>query len=299
MRSGAFRHGGDTAASPGQWVLLTALAAALVALYWSTLVGLWSDWLQDPDYAHGLIVPPLVAWLIWRQRVAFRALEPRPSVAGAVIVAASLLTFLVGHAAFEFFLTRLSLVGVLAGVVVHLFGWQHLRLCLFPLLLLAIAIPLPSLIFNQIALPMQLLASRAGVAMLDVLNIPAVREGNIIVLERVTLEVAEACSGIRSLISLGTLVLVYGYLSSQSLPVRWIVALSIFPVVIVANGLRVASTGVVAHIYGAPAVTGILHSISGALFFGVAVLMLLAVERAARVIRWPGTPGSPEPMRSA
>lgn len=271
------------------------LGVVVVGLYGPTLVGLWSDWLNDPNYSHGILVPPVMVWLLWRQRAVFQTLERRPSYAGALIVAAALVVFALGNAGFEFFLTRISLAGVLAGIVVHLLGWRHLRLCLFPLLLFAASIPLPALIFNQIALPMQLLASRFGVAALEVVRIPAVREGNIILLEHATLEVAEACSGIRSLISLGTVTIVYGYLSGQASRTRAVLALAVIPVVIVANGLRVAGAGAVAHAYGARAAAGFLHTCSGLVLFGAALLMLVAVEHATMAAGWPGPPSHPQP----
>lgn len=262
------------------------LAGLLAALYGPVVTRLWSDWMHDANYAHGILVPPVVAWLLWRQRHRLRTVDRRPSYAGAAIVAISLCVFLVGQAAFELFVTRLSLLGVVAGIIVQLAGWRQLRICLFPLCLVALAIPLPSLIFNQIAFPMQLLASRCGEAALGLLNVPAVREGNVIRLDRATLEVAEACSGIRSLISLGTLALVYGYLGGQGPWTRGLVILSVLPVVIVANGLRVAGAGVLAHVYGAQAAAGFLHTFSGWIFFGAAVMMLAAVERTVAAIPW-------------
>lgn len=281
----------------GSWTPLLPgiLGVAVVGLYWPTLMGLWADWLNDPNYSHGILVLPVMVWLLWRQRAVFQTLERRPSYAGALIVAAALAVFAVGNAGFEFFLTRISLVGVLAGILVQLLGWRHLRLCIIPLLLLAASIPLPALIFNQIALPLQLLASRFGVAALGVASIPAVREGNIILLEHATLEVAEACSGIRSLISLGTVTIVYGYLSGQASRTRAVLALAVFPVVIVASGLRVAAAGAVAHAYGAQAAAGFLHTVSGLVFFGAALLMLVAVGRATRAVGWPGAPSHLKP----
>ena len=286
------------AATHGSWPWLAVFGVALLALYGSVLVGLGADWLTDDNYAHGILVPPFAAWLIWRRRGEFQRLGRRPAAAGAVVAVVGLLMYLVGQTAFEFFLTRVSLVVVLAGAVSFLLGWRHLRLCAFPLVLLALAIPLPTLIFNEIAVPMQLLASQLGVAMIEASTVPAVREGNIILLERATLEVAEACSGIRSLISLGTLALVYGCLGRHSTTARAVVALSVLPVVIVANGLRIAGAGLVAHAYGPQAAAGFLHTFSGWLFFGAAVLMLAAVERASS-LRWPGDRHRPEAMEHA
>jgi exosortase len=266
--------------------LAVALGLSVVAVYGQTLVGLWNDWLNDPNYAHGILAIPAAAWLVWRRRVDYERSRWRPSSAGAVLAGASLFTYLLGQTAFEFFLTRISLVGLIAGVIVYLMGWKQLRASALPLTLLVLSIPLPALIFNQITFPMQLIASRFGVAMLDVTQIPVVREGNVILLEQVTLEVAEACSGIRSLISLTTLALVYGAIGNQPPAARIMVLLAVLPVVIVANGLRVAGAGAVAHAYGPAAASGFLHSFSGWLFFGSAVLMLIAVERTASALPW-------------
>lgn len=279
------------------WGTLFVFGGALVLLYGSVLLRLFDDWLHDPNYSHGLLVPPVAAWMVWRRRAELRGLERRPSYAGAAVVATSLGVLLVGQAALEFFLTRVSLIGVLAGAIVQLAGWRHLRLCAFPLVLLALAIPVPALVYNQVAFPLQLLASRFGVATLDALSIPAVREGNVIMLERATLEVAEACSGVRSLISLGTLALVYGDLSRHALAARGVLLVAVLPVVIIANGLRVAGAGVMAHAYGAATTAGFLHTFSGWIFFGVAVTMLFAIERGVLAVPWLG--GSTRSMRSA
>jgi len=300
MPTDVLAAGRDGGAAPRQIRILSlVLVAIVVALYGPVLSGLWFDWLHDANYTHGVLVLPAVTWLLWRRRRELQDLAPRPSYTGALIVAASLCVFLLGQAAIELFLTRLSLLGVAAGIIVQLAGWRHLRVCLFPICLVALAIPLPALIFNQIAFPMQLLASRSGEAALSLFNIPVVREGNVIRLDRATLEVAEACSGVRSLISLGTLALVYGYVGGQTPGARGLVALSVLPIVIVANGLRVAGAGAMAHAYGAKAAAGFLHTFSGWLFFGVAVLVLVAVERGAAAIPWPGGARKPRVVSAA
>lgn len=266
------------------WV--AALVVATLAVYGSVLVRLAQDWFTDDNYAHGLLVPPFIAWLLWRRREAFSALERRPAAVGVVIVGLGLLLYLVGQAAFEFFVTRISFVFVAAGAIVYLFGWAHLRLCVFPIVLFVLAIPLPSLVFNQIAFPMQLVASRFGVGLLDVLQVPAVREGNVILLQNATLEVAEACSGVRSLISLGTLALVLAWFGGSGPMARLLVMASVLPAVILVNALRVASAGVMAHLYGAEAASGVLHDVAGWVFFAAALGLIVAVDRAT-TIWWP------------
>lgn len=278
--------GGDGPVDPVRRWPCVVFVIGLLGLYGPTLVGLASDWITDDNYAHGILVPPFVAWLVWQRRDRLRDLPVRPSAFGAWMVAAGLLLYLLGQTAFEFFLTRVSLLVVMAGALVYLFGWRHLRACAFPFVLVALAIPLPALIFNEIALPLQLVASRLGVGLLDLAQVPAIREGNVIYLPQATLEVAEACSGVRSLMSLGTLALVYGYLARPSLAARSLVLISVLPAVIVANGLRVAASGLVAHRFGADAALGPLHAVAGWIFFGTALLLIAAVDRASSA--WPG-----------
>jgi exosortase len=196
----------------------------------------------------------------------------------------------------ELFLTRISLVGMLGGIVLFMFGWRHLRILAFPLLFLVLMIPLPAIIFNKIAFPLQLLASRAGEFALSSVDIPVLREGNVLVLANTSLEVAEACSGIRSLISLLTLGIVFGYLADSRAWVRTIVALSTIPVAVVSNGARVAGTGIAAHRFGPAAAQGFFHEFSGWAVFVVAFAMMLGLQRA---LVWIFPPAPPQPAAAA
>jgi exosortase len=172
-----------------------------------------------------------------------------------------------------------SLIGVLAGGILFLFGWRHLRAVAFPLAFLLLMIPIPAIIFNQIAFPLQLLASRAGEFAISSADIPVLREGNVLVLANTTLEVAEACSGIRSLISLLTLGIVFGYFTDPRGWVRTAIAFSTIPVAIVSNGARVAGTGIAAHRWGPSVAEGFFHEFSGWVVFMVAFLLMLALQQ--------------------
>ena len=195
-------------------------------------------------------------------------------------VAMTLLTM--GMLASEFFLTRLSLVVAIAGTVLFLCGYSHLRAFGFPIAFLLLMIPIPAIMFNQVAFPLQLLASRFGETVVAAANVPVLREGNIITLANTRLEVAEACSGIRSLVSLFTLGVVFGYFVDQRLIVRTLLALSTIPLAIITNGLRVAGTGIAAHHIGPAAAEGFFHTFSGWLVFATAFILL---TRLAKVIR--------------
>jgi exosortase len=171
-----------------------------------------------------------------------------------------------------------------AGTVLYVLGWRHLRVLALPIAFLLLMIPIPAIIFNQIAFPLQLVASRFGETTLNLWGIPVLREGNVIILANTTLEVAEACSGIRSLVSLLTLGIVYSYFTDPRGWVRVTVTLATIPIAIVANGLRVAGTGVAAHYYGGQVATGFLHTFSGWAVFVVAFTFLFAVMRVVQVL---------------
>lgn len=269
------------------------LAAGLV-LYGAVLGKLVRDWAASDDYSHGFVVGPLALYFAWRQRNRLAALAPSPSNMGLLLVVAGLATLGAGVLGSELFLQRSSLLLVIAGTIVFLAGWPHLRRLAFPVLFLLLAIPIPSIVFNQIAFPLQLLASHAGEAALRVAGIPVLREGNVITLSTTTLQVAEACSGIRSLISLLTLAIVLGCFTLHRTAARVLLAAASVPVAIGANAARVAGTGLAAHYLGAEAAEGFFHTFSGWLVFLVAFLLLWAV-RAVLLRAFPQRPSGVEP----
>lgn len=272
-------------------VAAALVAGAIVITYWSVIRGLVDAWSTDDNYSHGFFIVPLAAYFAWERRHRLARMPVRPSAAGLVIVAGSLMMLIAGILGAELFLSRVSLIGVIAGAVLYLYGWPRLRVLAFPLAFLLLMVPLPALIFNQIAFPLQLLASHVGEYGVRAANIPILREGNVLILANATLEVAEACSGIRSLISLITLGIVFGYFADSRAWVRTAIALSAIPVAILANGLRVASAGWAAHYMGQAGVEGLFHEFSGWVVFVVAFLMMLALQRLLlRVVPPPAMP---------
>ena len=253
---------------------------AFALLYRNVLVKLVSDWAHDDNQSHGFLIVPLALYFAWERRERLQSAVLRPSLLGLIVVAGSVLTLIAGVLGAELFLTRVSMIGVTAGVVLFVLGWEHLRILALPIGFLLLMIPIPAIVFNQIAFPLQLLASRFGETTLNAFGIPVLREGNVMILANTTLEVAEACSGIRSLVSLLTLGIVYGYFSDPRSWVRVTIALATIPIAIAANGIRVAGTGVAAHYYGPEAATGFLHTFSGWLVFVLAFAMLFVVMQA-------------------
>ena len=266
-----------------QAAVAVAAGVMFLLLYRNVLVKLVHDWYFDDNYSHGFLIIPLALYLAWERRRRFAETPNQPGPLGLVVVAGSIAVLLAGVLGSELFLTRISILGTVAGSVLFLFGWRRMKVLAFPIAMLFLMIPLPAIIFNQIAFPLQLLASRVGEATLTAAEIPVLREGNVLVLANTSLEVAEACSGIRSLVSLLTLGIVFGYFTDNRLWMRVVIALSTVPIAIVTNGGRVAGTGIAAHRFGPEAAQGFLHEFSGWMVFVVAFLMMLALQR---VLLW-------------
>jgi len=255
------------------------LIAAVVAVYWPVLRRLVDAWTNDGNYSHGFLILPLAAYFAWERRDKLAAVTPKPSYLGLLLFAGSLFLLVAGTLGAELFTTRVSLVGVIAGAVLFLFGWPAMKILAFPIGFLFLMIPIPAIIFNQIAFPLQLFASRVGESAISGAGIPVLREGNVLILANTSLEVAEACSGIRSLVSLVTLGIVFAYFTDTRLWVRLAIVASTVPVAILANGARVAGTGLAAHWYGAAAAQGFFHEFSGWAVFVVAFAMILLIQR--------------------
>ena len=280
-----------------------SIAAALAFVYAGVLAKLGYDWWTDENYSHGLLIPLVIGYILWTERERLSQTRARPSLVwGATSVVFALLTLWIGVAGAELYMQRMSLVLMLAGIVVYFWGFRLLRLLLVPLGLLILAIPIPAIIFNKIAFPLQLFASRCAVWAMRLFDIPVLRQGNIIELmprgarETKKLEVVEACSGIRSLMTLVTLAVVFAYFThpreadgdgtsggflrrvrSYGFWRSIILVASAVPIAIFTNALRVSGTGVLAHYYGTEIADGFFHSFSGWIIYVVALLLLFAV----------------------
>jgi exosortase len=269
--------------------ILAVTAAVLVAavgwLYAGVLPGLVRQWANDDDYSHGFFVIPLAAFFTWERRDALIRASRRPSHVGLILLACSLACFVAGQLGSELFLTRVSLVGVVAALVLFIAGWEHLRILAFPIGFLLLMVPLPEIIFNRIAFPLQMLASRVGEAVIAASGVPVLREGNVLMLPGRTLEVAEACSGIRSLITLLMLAIVLGYFTERRTSMRVLIVLAAVPIAVFANAARVAGTGLTSYWVGPAAAEGFFHTFSGWIVFVVAFAALLVFHRALELTR--------------
>ncbi len=241
------------------------------------------QWWQDPNYTHGFFVPVFSLFLIWERRAKLAAIRIKPAWSGLVMLLLALMSVAISTIKSGFFLYRVSVLLFIAGVVVFLAGWKHLAAISFPLAFLVLMIP-SSTLLEQITFPLQIVASRTASFLLMLAGIPAIREGNIILLPSARLEVAEACSGIRSLFALLTLTIVYGYLAETKIGVRILLALLAVPVSILANALRIALTGLVVENWGVERAEGVIHPLSGWLVFVASLALIFLFHRLAQVL---------------
>ena len=244
------------------------------------------QWWRDPNFSHGFLVPLFSAFVIWRERERLRHITVKPSWSGLAILAFALGVLVVGKLGAELFLARISLLFLAAGLIVLVLGWTWLRALAFPLAFMLLMIPIPAIIFNQITGPLQSLASRFVAETLPIFSVPVLREGNIINIPGIALEVADACSGIRSLLSLATLAIIYGYLTEKRLAVRWLIALAAVPISVVANSVRIIGTGLLVQYWDRDKALGFFHVFAGWLIFVVSLLMLALLHALTRV-SWP------------
>jgi len=264
----------------------SALIGVLMAeVYYRVLAKLVTDWWQIPDFSHGFLVPIFAAYLVWTKRTALLETKIAPTWSGIALVFLGLAVLLLGVYGAELFLSRISLVILLAGLVLGFGGWQLLKELRFPLLVLLLAIPIPFIVFNEITLPLQTLASKLASALLPLFGVPVLREGNVIELPAMKLEVAEACSGIRSLMSLFTLAVFYGYFMDKSNLRRVLLALASIPIAIAANALRILGTGLCVQYWDPDKALGFFHEFSGWVMFLVSLGCLYIVHRVMCLFR--------------
>jgi exosortase len=263
--------------------VLTAIL--LIVLYYQVMWKLVTDWWQISDFSHGFLVPPFAAYLVWVRKDALCEVKIAPTWNGIAVVAGGLAMLLLGEYGAELFLSRFSLLIVLAGLILTFGGLDVLKELRFVFLVLLLAIPIPAIIFNQITLPLQTLSAKSASALLPLFGVPVLSEGNVIVLPMIKLEVAQACSGIRSLMSLLTVSIVVGYFLEQSVLRRMLLAAASIPIAIVANCLRIVGTGLCIQYWDPDKALGFFHEFSGWVMFLISLACLYAVHRMVSL--WP------------
>ena len=261
-------------ASAIPWAALAWFTALLIGVFYPILRALVMQWANDEDVSHGFFVPLVALFIAWQRRERILALEFKPAWWGLAIMAWGGVQAYLGMLAAELFLQRTSFLITLVGLLLVMGGKALIRELLFPLLLLPFMIPIPTVVYNQLTFPLQLFASRVAETILGLVGIPVLRDGNILELASQKLSVAEACSGIRSLLSLTFLSLVYAYFFDRRVWMRWVLFFLTIPIAIIANAGRVTITGMLSEVDPELA-RGFFHSLEGWIIFMIALALLL------------------------
>ena len=240
-------------------------------------------WYTDSDYSHGFLIPFISAYIIWTNREKIFTIRIKPDNLGLLVLFIGLSVYILGIIGAEFFTMRFSMIPVILGIVYYLCGREMVKNVLLPVGFLVCMIPIPAIVFNLVAFPLKLFAANIATFVIQFINIPVIRDGNIIHLTDLSLEVADACSGIRSLMSMIALGVAYAYIFQKSMLKRTILVLCIVPITIITNVARVTGTGILAHYVGPAAAQGFFHEFAGIVVFLVAFAMFISVATILRI----------------
>lgn len=292
MASGPFAPPQDKAypKTHPPWIPLVWFGVLLLLCYAPIVRRLVLNWSADQDMGHGFFVPLVAGYIVWQRRGKLASIPRRPNLWGLALVVYAAIQALAATAGAELFTARIALVLSLTGILLYLGGKAWVKELAFPLLLLLFMIPIPQIIYARLTLHLQFLASRLAEGLITFVGIPVIRTGNILELPHQTLNIVEACSGIRSLISLGFLSLVYAYFVDKRVWMRWALLAATVPTAIAANAIRVALTGLLSE-FDVDLAKGIYHEVEGYLVFLVALLCLLILHRGiSGISRWKTAP---------
>jgi len=267
----------DLKAEP-PWVTIAWFGALLILCYLPILIRLVRQWNNDEDMGHGFFVPIIAGYIAWTKRSELLSLPRSRNYWGLALVIFSAFQAYIGTLGAELFLARTAFLEALTGSVLFLGGTPALKVLAFPLGLLILMIPIPGVLYNQITFPLQLFASQVAAWALDLIGVPVLREGNVLVLPSQELSVVEACSGIRSLLSLTFLSLVYAWFFDTKPWMRWALLASTIPIAILANAGRVTLTGIMSEINPELA-HGLMHTASGWVIFMIALVFLVITHQ--------------------
>ncbi len=253
------------------------LALVFGFLYYKAIAALIFDWSNDPNFSHGFLIPFVALYMVWYKKNELALIPHESSKTGIFIIVLGMLVHIAGNLGAELFLMRFSMIITLSGIIVYYYGFNMFRQVLIPVAYLIIMIPIPAILWNKIAFPLQLFAANISSQSIQLLGIPVFREGNILHLANTSLEVVDACSGLRSLTSLIALTGIFAFLAPIDTFKKWILFFSAIPIAVVVNVIRLTITGAMAAWIGPETAHGFLHDISGLIIFGAALILVYIV----------------------
>ncbi len=246
-------------------------------LYHKAMAKLVSDWSVDPNFSHGFLVPLVALYMVWYKKNEISEIPRESSKTGIFIIILGMLVHIAGNVGAELFLMRFSMIITLTGIIVYYYGFTLFRKIMVPVAYLILMIPIPSILWNKIAFPLQLFAAKISSQTISLLGIPVFREGNILHLANTSLEVVDACSGLRSLTSLIALTAAFAFIAPLSSFKKWILFFSAIPIAVAVNVIRLTITGAMAAWIGPETAQGFLHDMSGLIIFGAALILVYLV----------------------
>lgn len=257
---------------------ISVVGLLFIIIFYSSIIAMGQDWLVDDNYSHGFLIPPVAAFMIWQQKEKLLEYLSKPgNFVGLIIIVIGMALHILGNIGAELFTKRIAIIVTIFGLSLHTFGSQIGWKIAIPMAYLIFMVPIPAIVWNKIAFPLQLFAASITAYVVDLIGIPILREGNVLHLANTSLEVVDACSGLRSLTSLLALSAAYAYITTLKPFNKWILFASAVPIAVIGNITRLTFTSIMARMIGPKAAQGFLHEMSGLLVFAVGFILLFAV----------------------
>ncbi len=253
------------------------LILVFIFLYQKAIIELISDWSIDPNFSHGFLIPFVALYMVWYKQNEILQIPHKPTRTGIYIILFGMLVHIAGNVGAELFLMRFSMIITLSGIIIYFYGFKMFWKVMIPVAYLIMMIPIPDILWNKIAFPLQLFSAKISSQTIGMLSIPVFREGNILHLSNTSLEVVDACSGLRSLTSLLALTGAFAFIAPLGTINKWVLFFSAIPIAVAVNVIRLTITGAMAAWIGPETAHGFLHDMSGLIIFGAALILVYLV----------------------